>query len=477
MLEPTDRIGDCSLYLSENLAILRQMPSNSIEACVTDPPAGAAFMSLAWDTFKGDGHSAQYKAPTPKNRGKSVWQPGTEVGHTVRAKRCTLCGRQQWSGTPCQCPSPVWDNSATTETRTAFITWLTEIMAEVYRVLKPGAHALVWALPRTSHWTAMACEDAGFEVRDSVLHLFSSGYPKSLNISRAIDQEFGITPKVTGYRDTGVGNGGTGNHFLTENSRERLVPVTEPVSDAAKQYQGWGSNLAPAHETWWLCRKPLSESTLAKNVLKWGVGGLNVDGCRIPSTGESRSRDGESSQDKVYADSGTVTFTGKAGKFYGGDPLGRFPKNTILDGSDTVAAQFPQAPGQQGAVTGAEPTGTGFSGKVYGAMYGPRCPNTPRNEIETSAARFYYAAKASASDRGAYNTHATVKSTALMQYLIRLITPEGGTVLDLFAGSGSTGKAAILEGKKFLGIEREPEYYAIMLQRIQEAAAQLVLFP
>ena len=451
-LEPTDRIGDCTLYLSDCLQVLRQLPENSLEACVTDPPSGTGFMGKEWDDFGRIIHNKACSADPEKNtkgllagygRGGS---PEDRVSHARRS-------------------------------REAFIPWLTEIMAEVYRVLKPGAHALVWALPRTSHWTAMACEDAGFEVRDSILHIFSSGYPKSQNIAKAIDQYLNADPVVTGYRDTGIGNGGTGNNFLTEASRQRLVPVTAPATDAAKQYQGWGSGLAPSHETWWLCRKPLSEPTLAQNVLKWGVGGLNIDECRISSTGESRSREGESSAEQRYTTNGSTNFAAKPGS-RGGDPQGRWPKNTILDGSDTVAAQFPQALGQQGAVTGNEPTGTGFSGKVYnGGMNGTRPISQPRSETETSAARFYYAAKASKADRGAYNTHPTCKNTALMQYLIRLITPAGGTILDPFAGSGSTGKAALLEGKKFLGIEREPEYYAIMKRRLQEAAAQPLLFP
>ena len=450
---PTNQIGDCSLYLSENLAILRQMPSNSLEACVTDPPSGTGFMGKEWDDFGRIIHNKVRSADPEKNtkgllagygRGGS---PEDRVSHTRRS-------------------------------REAFIPWLTEIMAEVYRVLKPGAHALVWALPRTSHWTAMACEDAGFEIRDSILHLFSSGYPKSQNISKAIDQEFGVEREVIGTTRAGIGrNSRGGAEFVsyTAIEAEKQVPVTAPATDAAKQWNGWGSALSPSHETWWLCRKPLSESTLAKNVLKWGVGGLNVDGCRIPSTGESRSRDGESSAEQRYTTNGSTNFAAKPG-FRGGDPLGRFPKNTILDGSDTVAAQFPQAPGQQGAVTGTEPTGTGFSGKVYGAMDGTRRPSQPRGDTG-SASRYFYAAKASKADRGEYNTHATVKNTALMQYLIRLITPAGGTILDPFAGSGSTGKAALLEGKKFLGIEREPEYYAIMKRRLQEAAAQPLLFP
>ena len=416
VLEPTDRIGDCSLYLSDCLQVLRQLPENSLEACVTDPPAGISFMNKAFDTFRD---------------------------------------------------------------RAAFITWLTEIMAEVYRVLKPGAHALVWALPRTSHWTAMACEDAGFEVRDSILHIFSSGYPKSQNIAKAIDQHLNADPVVIGYRDTGIGNGGTGNNFLTEASRQRLVPVTAPATDAAKQWDGYGSALSPSHETWWLCRKPLSEPTLAQNVLRWGVGGINVDATRIPMQQTDREQ---------YLAT-RASFARKAGEkgtgWKNSSPIqsfdeqvansekGRWPKNTILDGSDTVAAQFPDAPGQL-APNGMEPY---RSGNVYGAPSGNRRGSVPRNETETSAARFYYAAKASKADRGAYNSHPTCKNTALMQYLIRLITPAGGTILDPFAGSGSTGKAALLEGKKFLGIEREAEYYAIMVRRLQEAAAQPMLFP
>lgn len=455
MPEPT-RIGNCTLYLGNCLAVLRHLPSNSFESCITDPPSGTGFMGKEWDDF-GRIIQGKIRSTDPEKNTKGLF-PGYGRGG-----------------------SPDDRLSHTRRSRDVFIPWLTTIMQEVYRVLKPGAHALVWALPRTSHWTAMACEDAGFEIRDSILHLFSSGYPKSHNISKSIDQYFGAEREVVGvtqhpdgrprnhvHQDEGIHGGGQTRNGIG-------LPVTAPVTEAAKQYQGWGSALAPAHETWWLCRKPLSESTLAKNVLRWGTGGINIDGCRIEgeswgtrpkyrltSKGVSGGAFGNPDAPKQERLDGIAEYT-----------QGRWPKNVLLDGSEAVTSQFPVAPGQQSAVTGEEPTGSGFSGKVYSTMHGTRHPHQPRQETETSAARFYYCSKASSEDRGVNNSHPTVKSTNLMCYLIRLITPPGGTVLDPFMGSGSTGKAAVLEGKAFLGIEQEEEYYTIATSRITAASQQL----
>src|SRR5579885_2104796 len=210
-----------SISKGDSLELLKGLPNNSIDSLVTDPPAGVSFMNKSWDDDKG--------------------------------------GRKQW------------------------IAWLASILEECYRVMKPGAHGLVWALPRTSHWTATAIEDAGFEIRDRISHIFGTGFPKSLNVSKEIDKKLGAkrekgTPYVTPE----------GNDLTTHNnwgSGERRQPmVTEPVTDEAKQWDGWGTALKPAMEDWWLIRKPL-EGTVAGNVLKWGTGGLNIETSRIP-TGE-----------------------------------------------------------------------------------------------------------------------------------------------------------------------------------------------
>lgn len=311
-----------------------------------------------------------------------------------------------------------WDTGA------SFIPKMTEIYKECLRVLKPGAHGLVWALPRTSHWTATALEQAGFEIRDVVTHLFGTGFPKSLDISKAIDKAAGAGVKPQG----GLCEGG-----LAES--DKMLPVTAPATDAAKQWQGWGTALKPASEHWILIRKPLSEKTVAANVLKHGTGGINIDGCRI---GTESTR-------------------------VGGSHSGRFPSNLIL--GEEAAAMLDE---QSGHLHGAgnkrdklKPSPGGFGGQITGT----KNPNY-HNDNGGGASRFFYCAKASKSDRGTGNNHPTVKSTKLMSYLIRLVTPPGGIVLDPFCGSGSTGVAAKAENLKFVGIEQNAEYVKVAERRV-----------
>ena len=372
-----------TLILGDAREVLRTLLENSVDAIVTDPPAGISFTGKDWDGDKG--------------------------------------GRDGW------------------------IKWLCEIMAEALRVLKPGGHALVWALPRTSHWTGMALEDAGFEIRDCVYHVFGSGFPKSLNIGKAI---------------------------LT--------------------WEGWGTGLKPAVECWWLCRKPLSEPTVAKNVLRWGTGAINIDQCRI-GVDEVGSRPGNS-------DGRARRRLEFKMKEFGGRPaLGRFPSHLIHDGSPEVLAEFEKA---------GERSEGHYAGSSPGFQTGPRERDMSRDHYSGdsgSAARFFYCAKASPSERNAglgraekdrektfassgltcvngewvetnstprprENHHPTVKPLALMTYLIKLITPPGGLVLDPFMGSGSTGVAAVRQDFRFLGVELNPEYLDIARRRIEKDA-------
>ena len=276
-------------------------------------------------------------------------------------------------------------------------------------VLKPGGYLLAFSGTRTYHRMVCAIEDAGFEIRDQIQWIYGSGFPKSHN------GEWG------------------------------------------------GTALKPAHEPIVVARKPLI-GTVEANFREWGTGGLNIDGCRVEPTGESRERAGEESQDRRYTDKGATDFAAKPG-VRGGGPFGRWPANIIHDGSDEVAECFPQAPGQQRAV-GPE-HGEKPSVNVFGDM-GAR-PYTPPRGDSGSAARFFYCAKASKKDRGAGNSHPTVKPTDLMRYLCRLVTPPGGTVLDPFMGSGSTGRGALLEGFQFIGIEQDPAYLEIARARVEEA--------
>jgi len=286
-----------------------------------------------------------------------------------------------------------------------------EVWAECLRVLKPGGHLLAFAGTRTQHRMAVRIEDAGFEIRDMIAWVYGSGFPKSHNLK--------------------------------------------------DEWQGWGTALKPALEPITVARKPLT-GTVAANVLEHGTGALNIEGCRVGdevrvaaftslapchgnalgAAGTAQTRRGTQGEPKTYA--------------------GRWPANLIHSGEPEVLAGFPQAK-SGGNVKGSEPSSV--TDGIYGEFDG-RVPFSGYADTG-SAARFFYCAKASKSDRGAENAHPTVKPTDLMRYLCRLVTPPGGTVLDPFMGSGSTGKAALLEGFKFVGIERDPAYFEIANARIK----------
>ena len=298
-----------------------------------------------------------------------------------------------------------------------------EIWAECLRVLKPGGHLLSFAGTRTHHRMAVRIEDAGFQIRDMVAWVYGSGFPKSLDVSKAIDKVAGAEREVVGTKDANLLAVAPGQ----ENDRSRTsLDITAPATDEAKQWEGWGTALKPAFEPITLARKPFA-GTVAQNVLEHGTGALNIDGCRVGN--ETIKTQGGDKFPGVYGTYATCKES---------THIGRWPSNLIHDGSDEVVGLFPVSNGDTG-----------------------------------SAARFFYCAKASKADRGADNRHPTVKPTDLMRYICRLITPPGGIVLDPFAGSGSTGKAAALEGFGFIGIEREAEYVEIARARIEAECTQV----
>ncbi len=352
-----------NVVMADCLEHLRTMPSGSVDSLITDPPAGISFMGKAWDDDKG--------------------------------------GRLQW------------------------VAWLTEVMGECLRVLKPGAHGLVWCLPRTSHWTMSALEDAGFEVRDVITHLFGTGFPKSHNLKG--------------------------------------------------EWQGWGTALKPAAEFWVLVRKPLGEKTVASNVLKHGTGAVNIDASRIEASDvEALAKNWDRTQSECNK-SGTITREGgdlKAIDLRDRAPTGRFPSNVVLSHSEGCGETC-----EDGCAVAAldRQSGTLKSGdlKPYHnkvdaefSQFHSSFRDVNRPGDSGGASRFFYCAKASRKDRGEGNKHPTVKSTQLMDYLIKLVTPPGGTVLDPFMGSGSTGVAAKRSGFEFVGIEMSGEYFETALQRL-----------
>jgi site-specific DNA-methyltransferase (adenine-specific) len=407
------------------LSALREMPPDSIDSIVTDPPYGLAFMNKRWD----------YDVPS------------------------------------------------------------VEIWEECLRVLKPGGHLLAFAGARTQHRMAVRIEDAGFEIRDMIAWIYGSGFPKSLDVSKAIDKAAGAEREVVGCNPNSRPNMVRVNAAVL--SPRVDAPITAPATPEAQQWQGWGTALKPALEPITVARKPLI-GTVAANVLRHGTGGINVDGCRVGMRDVNESG---------WSATGSKAGANLAmsGNNYDRGPkdeagTGRWPANLIHDGSPEVVGLFPQS--KSGVL--APHHKRGENRDVYGKYNGTTHTQTFGGD-SGSAARFFYHAKASKADRnagcdalperaaaecvereedsagmaspcagagrtsGARNHHPTVKPTDLMRYLCRLVTPPGGTVLDPFMGSGSTGKAAVLEGFNFIGIEREAEYVQIAKARIAAA--------
>jgi site-specific DNA-methyltransferase (adenine-specific) len=307
-----------------------------------------------------------------------------------------------------------------------------EVWAEALRVLKPGGHLLAFFGTRTYHRGVVAIEDAGFEIRDCILYLYGQGFPKSLDVSKAIDKEAGEPRDVIGkyhlpnghewdLKNDKVG-GGLG---APAGLRSTSLNITAPATAAAKEWDGWGTALKPACEIICLARKPLAEKTVARNVLKHRTGGLNIKGCRISTGGN----------------------------------LGRWPANVVHDGSDEVIAGFPDVK-----------AGTAVRKNRGGNTFGGTKPKPPMDDMgfadSGSASRFFYTAKVSPKERGPGNDHCTVKPISLMQWLCRLVTPPGGLILDPFLGSGTTGIAALREGFSIIGIEIDPHYLDIARARI-----------
>lgn len=325
---------------------------------------------------------------------------------------------------------------------------------ECLRVLKPGGHLLAFAGTRTQDLMGLGLRLAGFQIRDMLAWLYGSGFPKSLNLG--------------------------------------------------DDWEGWGTALKPALEPVTLARKA-PDGTIRQNVLKWHTGALNIDASRI----HSHDSAGYAYQAQRMAPAADQNRTGETHQkdvtFEGHTKDGRWPANVLHDGSPEVLQAFPAAKGAQAQVTGTEPTANGFSGPVkYSGGFINRIPSRPpRQDDTTSAARFFYCAKTSAADRNegcehlpdqdwqhegacvperdkrpfnpSKNNHPTVKPTDLMRYLCRLITPPGGLILDPFLGSGSTGKAALLEGFRFIGIEKSADYLAIARSRIAHVQPSLPL--
>lgn len=378
-----------------------------------------------------------------------------------------------------------------------------EYWREFLRVLKPGGHALVFGGTRTVDLLTIAIRMGGFEIRDQLAWLYGSGFPKSLDVSKAIDKALGAKREVVGKRKapgmakSNVEQGAQGRSKLVfdETSSEAITPEAE-------RYQGYGTALKPAQEPIILARKPL-EGTVAANVLKWGTGALNIDGCRIETDdGEDRSRPPRTPNEILGGGRGTNLTASPH------NPEGRWPANVLLDpdAADTLDEQSGDRPVSGSAKTGRRSAAERSSDVSTGIMQGTRGQGRLHNE-SGGASRFFYVAKPSRRERdagvsappstggeatgrkegsdglnspragagrggGARNRHPTVKPIALMRYLIRLVTPPGAIVMDPFMGSGTTGCAAVLEGVHFLGFDLDPEYVQLAEERIAHWRAQ-----
>lgn len=334
---------------------------------------------------------------------------------------------------------------------------------ECLRVLKPGGHLLAFGGTRTWHRLAVAIEDAGFEIRDSVMWLYGSGFPKSHDVSKAIDKQVGKQREVIGPGKYAARkpNGSAGVHSVGLSATPGHN-ITAPATPEAAEWSGWGTALKPANEPIVMARKPF-KGTVAANVLEHGTGAINIDACRI-SAGEGddlhRARIGGFSDSAIY---GTSNGYGMQAA-----PSGRWPANVILD-EHMAGVLDEQTADLKGGVSvnrnrdGGQRTG-GFEG-------GWRKPTEDVTYGDSGgASRFFYVAKAPKRERPEVNgvKHATVKPLTLMRYLVRMVTPPNGIVLDPFAGSGTTIEAALMEGHKSIGIELTDEYLPLIQQRIQQ---------
>jgi len=446
------------IYNDDALNILSKFHASSIDSLVTDPPAGIGLLNLEWDDDKG--------------------------------------GRGEW------------------------VKWMTQIFVECHRVLKPGAHGFVWALPRTSHWSATALEDAGFRIKDIVTHVFGTGFPKNMAVDKAIDRarstdtselykvtewirlrrtELGLTNAdldraadvrggachwtarppngqpaiptlerweklekllgpapdwmqplikpayqlgeawkgrdVVGYYEKDGGGVGT-KRFETKTKE-----VTVTKNPLAQKWIGWGTALKPASEHWILVQKPFDQHNLAANILKHGTGAININASRTPTT------DNIASRVNLDLKKGSIFSENKersSESVYSPHSQGRFPTNFILSRS-----------------------------------HGDDCPIQILNEqsaqnpsrffkVFETEPPFFYCPKPSRSEKGDANVHPTVKPIGLMKYLIQMITPASGTVLDPFTGSGTTGIAALRGGFNFVGIEKDPSYFQLIQERLNQ---------
>lgn len=433
----------------------RMFPDCSVDAVITDPPYGIAFMGKAWDQ-PGEFGSARLRTGGENKR----------RGHKDAALNAGL-----------------YDLSPAAMLN--FQRWCTAWATECLRILKPGGHLLAFGGSRTWHRLSSGIEDAGFETRDSIAWLYGSGFPKSLDVSKAIDKAAGAERGVVGTHHRHGGGSAVSGSMLGSLGTDSELPLTAPATVAAKRWQGWGTALKPSFEPIVVARKPLA-GTVAANVLEHGTGALNIDACRIPTgdklgggstTRGQRMKDGWHRPWMDDPDMVAANAERSRASVARSEELGRWPTNVVLDEhqaealdrqtgvlhSGTMRAGTERQPRAGGTIYGAD-TRTFAAADTYGDSGG--------------ASRFFpvfrYEAKAPTSERPNADgvQHPTVKPLDLMRWLVRLVTPVGAVVLEPFAGSGTTAEACILEDRRCIAIEREAEYLPLIVSRLRKPVQQ-----
>lgn len=560
--------GDC-------IELARQLPDNCLDAVVSDPPAGIEFLGKEWDSFGYKrGRLENYNKPPGgvvtesevefKNMGQLP-----SFNQKVNA-RCESCGKYRWSSNPCECPSPRWAKD--TAARDSFVAFMTEVAREALRTLKPGGYLIFWAIPRTSHWTAWALEEAGFEIKGVISHLYGSGFPKGLDIAKAMDKSSSYTPRgdsiyhVTSFIaaardkagmtnpeiDKALGFHGMAGHWTSQKSQpavptwenwlrlkellkfgaemddeiQRLngrkgqpgdewfnrpilgwvedgvqghvfgaaganptykvkYAITGNVTDAANEWEGWNTSLKPGSEFWIISQKPLEERNYANNILKYGVGAYNVKACAVPRA------DGDTAG---WPSNVLVSHSPGCGVECADGcavaELDRQSGHTEWHRTENPSAALRGHTEGWGSVqTNRGARGHSDSGGASrffnNFAYGPEdlpsffyCPKPTRVEKDAGCAEGGIEPRKMNrvnsgglenderwAPRVVYNDHPTVKSIALMRWLVRLVARKGATVADFFCGSGTTACAAILEGCNFVGFDLDARNVAISQAR------------
>ena len=456
--------GDC-------IEELKKLPENSVDAIVTDPPYGLEFMGKEWDSFIQGGGTG--------------WKAG-QMADTQSLPDNNSFKKKGFGKLPVY-------RGMNTQQKLNMQIFFTEWATECLRVLKPGGFLLAFGGTRTYHRLACGIEDAGFEIRDCIQWLYGSGFPKSHNIGKAVDKLQGNERKKVGERPIGFDDSivyGTG--------KERI-----DITKGNSEWEGWGTALKPANEPIVVARKPLSEKNVALNVLKWGTGGINIDGCRV----EYANDNDRSGWHKTGAD-GSKGFQGEdtfkirpisAEEIQQRTSQGRFPANIILDeeaGRMLDEQSGISSGGKRNNIVVRAENSTSFGGEKGRIM------NRKEHNDKGGASRFFYCPKASKSERNkgcegleikeiyprnnsiekkelnstankrVQNNHPTIKPIKLMQYLVRLVTKNGGIVLDPFLGSGTTAIACVKEGMQYIGIEQNKDYCKIAEARLKPFMAQ-----